>query len=95
MSIWYDVRKIEFELELKGWPSEDDNFEQPAGLVHLGDNRWALEHHDEGFATTEELAPYLSKAKGKHRVRVHMSDHKGATSYDIVFGPGYCREEQN
>lgn len=63
----------------------------PMGLVEQKHGAFKVEWNDEGFSI-EDLKPYLARATKVQVMRVHMSDHKGATSYDVKFGKGKCEE---
>jgi hypothetical protein len=91
--MFYDIDSTAFELSgpIPKEALEEFDGELPGWLRDLGNGRYKVELHDEGFFL-EEAAPILSLAKGTHTVRVHFSDHKGASSYDVRFGNGECSE---
>jgi hypothetical protein len=47
--------------------------------------------HDEGF-DLDAVAPFLKCATRKGKLRVTYSDHEGANSYDVQYGPGICKD---
>lgn len=85
--IWYKINKVIFELSLT---EEEKELIENTIIVSLGEDRYYIEHDDEGGWDSYSIAPFLRKAKKSGVIVVDLNDGIEDYAQDTYFfGKGY------
>ena len=89
--MWYDVESNIFELTNIS-PEEKNKLEECSWLESKSASQYKIKLHGEESFWYQDYENILKKATTLNKVRVNFSDHKGANSFDLIFGQGQFKD---